>query len=297
MKLTTLLSIAAITALFTLAVADTPSNPYLEVSILSHSDSGFQETGTTGGCYLAYGAICSGSYFESDKESGIRVGGLLLDAGDLEYQLLYRFSLSKEGTQDYLVGEVYSMQLSTDGRITGGERKNIRQSIRYGEQDTLPISETRGLAVTVYRQAPRRPARTVSGQLVLISVQETNGETVAAAGNASPLSQERTFTTYFSNLHDSVYQRAQYVATIHFSKPVQSSDLPVHCAMTFERTYRIDTLYVPYSSFEPDVVYRSKYQRDIAIERDKSVQLVFPPDTPSVRGFNILDTLIIAPLE
>ncbi|MGD8922828.1 MAG: hypothetical protein PVH24_06230, partial [Candidatus Zixiibacteriota bacterium] len=124
-----------------------------------------------------------------------------------------------------------------------------------------------------------------------------NGETVAAAGNASPLSQERTFTTNFSNRHDSVYQRAQYEATIRFSKPVQLSELPVHCAVTFERTYRIDTLYVPYSSFEADVVYRSRYQRDIAIERDKSVQFVFPPDTPSVRGFDILDTLIIAPLE
>jgi hypothetical protein len=297
MKCITITCLAAITALFTLAVADTPTSPYLDVSVLSRNDSGFQETGTTGGCYLSYGAICSGSYFESDKESGIRVGGLLSEAGDLEYQLLYRFSLSKEGTQDYLVGEVYSLKLGTDGRITGGERKNIRQPIRYGEQDTLPISDTWGLAVTVYKQAPLLPARAVSGQLVLISVQEDKGETIAAAGNASRLSQERTFTTNFSNLHDSVYQRAQYEATIRFSKPVRLSDLPVHCAVTFERTYRVDTLYFPYSSFEPDVVYRSEYQRDIAIERDKSVQLVFPPDTPSVRGFDILDTLIIAPLE
>ncbi len=47
--------------------------------------------------------------------------------------------------------------------------------------------------------------------------------------------------------------------------------------------------------FSADVVYASKYTKDIEIVLGKMLKLVFPPDTPSVRGFDIEDTLIIVP--
>ena len=82
---------------------------------------------------------------------------------------------------------------------------------------------------------------------------------------------------------------------LDFSSHGDVAKEPLRGQLSFVRTYTIDTLHYAHAAFSADVVYTSHYTKDIEIVPGKMLKLIFPSDTPSVRGFDIEDTLIIVP--
>jgi hypothetical protein len=70
---------------------------------------------------------------------------------------------------------------------------------------------------------------------------------------------------------------------------------PFNTTLTFYRTYYIDIDHISMQEFSWEFMYSSLFSKQIELIPGEKLILVFPPDTPSVHGFDIEDTLILRP--
>ncbi len=313
MKAITLLLLSIVT--FGLAVADTPDRLYLRIEPIIGDSSPLAGAGIMCGCYIGLGKKCNGLFFMNDDGSGILVGTIINDlVPNPEFELLYSMTLTKEAGRDMLIGSAYAMQLSPEGEILGGRRTEIRQYLTYGEEIVLaqPVGqlgngETIFLQMTADEQKPRRVDKSAEHPITLISTQLEDGKEYSQARNwYNSVKSAYAFRAHFNSTENNgAYELLKYKVEIDvdcesdidldFSSHGDVAKEPLRGQLSFVRTYTIDTLHYPHASFSPDVVYTSKYTKEVKIVLGKMLKLVFPPDTPSVRGFDIEDTLIIVP--
>jgi hypothetical protein len=299
--------------IFSQAQADRPDLIYFQIEPMVGDKPALSESGIVGGCYIGPGKTCDGLFYINDDGSGVLVGSIINDlVSEPEFELVYSITLTKEGGRDMLVGSAYAMELSPEGEILGGRRTEIRQYFTYGEEivlaqpvGRLPGGENIFLQMSANTQKPKPVDKSGEHPITLISTQLVDNEQYSRATN----SYHRPKSTYafragFSSeekngacemLRYDVEVRMDYREGYDSATASGRSGQPVRGRLSFNRTYAIDTLNYPHASFTPDVTYVSKYTKDVDIVPGKMLKLVFPPDTPSVRGFDIEDTLIIVP--
>ena len=292
-------------AIFSVALADTSDLIYLRIEPIIGDMPPLADAGIMGGCYIGPGKECNGLFYMNDDGSGIFVGTIINDlVPDPEFELLYSITLTVEGGRDMLVGSAYAIQLSPEGEILGGRRTEIRQYLTYGEEIVLaqPVGrlsngKTIFLQMLADRKRPREDDKLAEHPITLISTQLVNGEQFSQASNwYNSLRSVHAFRAGFkSKEKNGSCELLRYDIEIDLLSTADLGREPLRGQLSFSRTYSIDTLYYSPSSFTADVVYSSKYSRDIDLVPGKMLKLIFPPDTPSVRGFNIEDTLIIVP--
>ena len=299
---------------FDLVVGSEPDRLYLRIEPRIGDRSPLADAGIMGGCYIEPGKACNGLFYMDDDGSGILVGSIINDlVPNPEFELLYSITLTKEDGRDMLVGSAYAMQLSPEGEILGGRRTEIRQYVTLGEEIVLaqPVGrvangETIFLQMSADRPTPRRADKSAEHPITLISTQLEDGKEYSQATHwYNRLGSPRRFRSGFrSRTDNSVSDLLRYDVEVDVDYDSHITNLaslavltkePIKGELSFKRTYAIDTLHHGSDEFLPDVVYTSKYTKDIAIVPGKMLKLVFPPDTPSVRGFDIEDTLIIVP--
>ena len=276
--------------------ADDSVQTYLEVSILEGHNFIYETSGASGSCCISYERACNGSYYVKGKESGINVGGIGFGGPKgADYELDYSFALARGNGQDILTGTLYVLHLSGGEAVTDGRKIWINGPVEYGKPDTIQVSDTIGVEVKVVRHAPGQFERKISGPLTLVSVQEHDGEVRSVASNSSPLSPERSFQSSFNLPSGDTLKTLEYRTTISFSEPLEGAVYPLQCIVTFKRMYLIDAQLLPGKRYEAKQVYVSNYSKSLTLQPGKISELIFPPDSPSVEGFDITDTLIISP--
>jgi hypothetical protein len=292
-------------AIFGAALADTSDLIYLRIEPIIGDTPPLADAGIISGCYIGPGKECNGLFYMNDDGSGIFVGTIINDlVPNPEFELLYSIKLTVEGGRDMLVGSAYAIQLSPEGEILSGRRTEIRQYLAYGEENVIaqPVGrlsngKTIFLQMLAERKRPKEDDKLAEHPVTLISTQLMNGEQSSQARNwYNSLGSVHSFRAGFKSKEENgSYELLRYDVEIDLSSTAERGREPLRGQLSFSRTYSIDTLYHPHSSFAADVVYSSKYSRDIDLVPGKMLKLIFPPDTPSVRGFNIEDTLIIVP--
>ncbi len=295
------------------AFAVTPDLIYLQIEPRIGNTPPLSESGTVGGCYIGPGKVCDGLFYIDDDGSGVLVGSIINDlVSNPNFELLYSITLTQEGGRDMLIGSAYAMQLSPEGEILGGRRTEIRQYFAYGEEivlaqpvGRLPSGESIFLQMSANTQKPEPIDESAQHPITLISTQLIDGEQYSQVRNwYNHLTNAYAFRTGFrSEERNGAFQVLKYEVEIRvdygegFDRWTVSdvATQPVKGRLAFSRIYAIDTLNYPHASFTPDVTYMSEYTKDVDIVPGKMLKLIFPPDTPSVRGFDIEDTLIIVP--
>ena len=295
------------------ALADTPDLIYLQIEPMIGDTPPLSDAGIVGGCYIGPGKECKGLFYMNDDGSGVFVGTIINNlVPNPNFELLYSITLTREGGRDMLVGSAYAMQLSPEGEILGGRRTEIRQYFTYGEEIVLaqPVGrlgngETIFLQMSAHIQEPRPVDKSAEHPITLISTQLVDGEQYSQVRNwYSSLRSTHAFRTGFrSEEKNGAYEVLKYEVKVEVDydrgferlPDADAGGQPDRGRLSFSRRYVIDTLNYPHASFSPDVTYVSEYKKDVDIIPGKMLKLIFPPDTPSVRGFNIEDTLIIVP--
>jgi len=298
--MTRVVSILACVALLvgSAPAADDSLQTYLEVSILEGHDFTYETSGASGSCCISYERACNGSYYVKGKESGINVGAIGFGGPKgADYELDYSLALTRGSDKDILVGALYSLQLSGGESVTGGRKIRVNSPVEYGQPDTIKVSESIGVEIRVVRHAPGQFERKSSGPLTLVSVQEYDGRVRSVASNSAPLSKERSFQSGFNLPSGDTLKTLEYRTTISFSEPLEGAVYPLQCVVTFKRMYLIDAQLLPGKRYEAKQAYVSNYSKSLTLQPGKISELIFPPDSPSVEGFEITDTLIISPPE
>jgi hypothetical protein len=311
MKAVTLLLLSIVT--FGMAVGGEPDVTYLQVDVMLGDYSTPAEAGMMSGSYIGLSKKYDGLFYMNDDGSGVYVGSIINDlVPDAGFELIYSITLNKENDQEVLVGTAYAMKLSSDGEILRGRKTPIRQALTYGKDIVLPVGEldngeTIYLKMLADREEPNRSDQHTDAPITLISTQLLKGKQWGQARNwCDQLVRGQTFRTGFSSKEkNGHYEFLKYEIEIEvdceidigidFSSDADLVKEPLRGQLSFIRRYTIDTLHYARASFSPDVVYTSQYTKDIEIAPGKMLKLIFPPDTPSVRGFDIEDTLIIVP--
>jgi hypothetical protein len=297
----------------TQVLANTPDLIYLQIEPRIGGAPPLSEAGIIGGCYIGPGKVCDGLFYINDDGSGVLVGSIINDlVSNPDFELLYSMTLTQEDGRDMLVGSAYAMQLSPEGEILGGHRTAIRQYFTYGEEivlaqpvGRLPGGENIFLQMSANTQQPKPVDKSAEYPITLISTQLVDDEQYSQVKNwYNHLTNAYAFRTGFrSKEKNGAYEVLKYEVEIkvdygegfdHWTVSDFATQ-PVKGRLAFSRTYAIDTLNYPHASFAPDVTYMSEYTKDVDIIPGKMLKLIFPPDTPSVRGFDIEDTLIIVP--
>ncbi len=308
------MSLVLLTVLATgTAYGGEPDAMYLQIDLMVGNRAVLADAGMMGGCYIRPGKDCKGLFYWSDDGSGVLVGSLINDlVPKPNFELLYSMTLTKEAGRDVLVGTAYAMQLSDEGEILGGRRTRIRQYLAPGEEIVLaqPVGrlgsgESIFLQISGERQKPEPADKSAEHPVTLISTQLQDGEECSQTRNWYSRPRDTyAFRTGFSlNEKNGAYEFLKYEVHVRLNYDDGSgwptgddaAGEPVKGRLSFDRKYIIDTLHYRHASFSPDVVYESGFKKDIEIVPGKMLKLIFPPDTPSVRGFDIEDTLIIVP--
>jgi hypothetical protein len=184
--------------------------------------------------------------------------------------------------------------------MSAWKEEMIDTPIALGKQVTFKIgSLTDGrrvvMQVTASTKGPDLQERLGDNEVTLISTQLLEGKQYSRALSGRKYFADGVqFLNHFNLPQaDKRELRMMYSAYVLGIPDSISGSTPCH--LTFKRMYTMQ----PSGREQEGVVtpdnYSSQYFRDIVLEPGKEIRLIFPADTPSVQGFDIVDTLILAP--
>lgn len=262
---------------------------------------------STGGQWITPGEYSEmyarGVFWGADSSSGVSVGGIInRHDEELFFELPFELTVYPSPECLLLFGQAYLLNYREGGKVISGQRTAIEQPVQLGEPTLIPVgvlSDGIGvsLKVMVSEEGGVMPGACLTYPVQLVTVQWYEGEvrTRHGAGRVVAAESSPVKTTFSIPKDGSGAEVAKYSAAITFGQALDEIDGRTPVRLDFVREYRIDTLLYPQTEFTEDVVYTSSYVRYLRLKPGDMYRVIIPPDTPSVRGFNIEDTLIIVP--
>ncbi len=184
--------------------------------------------------------------------------------------------------------------------MSAWKEEMIDTPIALGKPVTIRIGDlTDGrrvvMQVTASTKGPDFQERLGDNEVTLISTQLLEGKQYSRALSGRKYFADGVqFLNHF-NLPQADKRELRMVYSVYVWGVPDSITGSIPCHLTFKRMYTMQ----PSGREQEGVVapdnYSSQYFRDIVLEPGKEMRLIFPADTPSVRGFDIVDTLILAP--
>lgn len=295
------------------AIAGGPERIYVRVIPKLGNGSDMLDAGMTGGCYVRYGEECKGLFFFGDNGSGMRMGTLRdEELQGKRFEMLYSLTRTQKDNRDVLVGTVYAMQIDDKEDIISGKRTEFEQPIDPKDENVLahPVGkldtgENVLLQIETSAAAPMADDSAGRFPVVLVSTQLENGKQCSQVKNRDANFGNRfAFRGSFTRpgRNDS-QEELQYQIAVQIKSALDlatwaataSPGQTVDGQLDFQRQYAVNVTNKGGSPVLERMAYQSQYTKAITLVAGQKLTLVFPPDTPSVHGFNIEDTLIIAP--
>ena len=235
-------------------------------------------------------------YYKTDN-NGVGISGGSYVDDDVTFEMPYSLRIIKYPDRMILSG-VFRGYNVNGNKITSGIRKVIYEDIEYDKPIYVHIapsendSETK-ITITLYKKELKSKV-VFNGPISLITNLLNNS--VCKSHTQGVISEKVEFLTRDGkNREDGYFESAKIISKILLPNYPKNLDEPFQTELTFRRIYKIDTLYVSEREFSVDVTYSSEYKEKVELIPGKMLMLVFPADTPSVRGFDRVDTLYIRP--
>jgi hypothetical protein len=264
------------------------------------------------GCYLSPGQECRGVFSLDDNGLRSRVGSITTDVRPAPgLEIVYGITWQTESDRAQFVGTVYTMQIDSEGTILRGHKTEIRHNLPDNDEivmaqpvGTTSDGKTIALQISANRKGEQHLSKTYGHLITLISTQLGAGEDEKSLVNwyNQPDGTYRFRSNFKSEHGDTcnvlmydVEVKIDYGADLAHLSSLDASTLPVSGRLHFNRKYMVHTQSCKGQSFSANASYVSGYEKEVTFRPGETLKLVFPPDSPSVRGFAIEDTLVIFP--
>jgi len=276
-------------------------NLYMKIDLMKGSTSNFERANASAGCRITPGGTCDGLFWISENESGVTSGGLTADIGKPAAEFIYQFGVRRLEKHYQIAGTVFNLFIKANGDVEGGKQHYIEKTIMLDKQMLVETGEDRDgnpylFSITVSETPiPATTDETWNGsKIVLLSRQMVDGHSWSVTKNSrNALEGTTRFNVTFSSPpNESANKELKYQCVIEFSDLPTKIDRPFNSTVNIERRYNVRKRGLM-SSSSSDLL--SRYSKAVVLRPGKLTELVIPPDTPSVDGFNILDTLRIFP--
>lgn len=276
---------------------------HLHLRLVAADGSPLDGQTVEGGRTLWSGDEMTGVVYFGGNGLGMLVNSVLMSVGDIDWEVNYALLFDVGKTDTTLVGSLRFLRYSPEGDVVGGRKIDVKQSLHMNHRILIPLGyefEGKPLALAI-ELMEKSPIAAKSDQGGLASPLFLSSTQLIGEGTGGSYSYElyrlkdtNEIQAEFSlNLPDGTFECLKYEVSMTLSPPVGDQNDYGQTRLIYSRKYIIDTMCVEFESFGPDVTYNSSYEKDVVLDPGGVIQLVFPPDTPSVRGFDIEDTLIV----
>jgi hypothetical protein len=275
---------------------------YIQIEYLEEKDGSLQHAGASSGYTIQLGHECHGVYYLGTSESGVYSGLTTSNPAEVVFEMLFSLSLIREYGAISLCGRVYTMNLDSGGTIVSGKRTPIASKIQFDSPvvvETGTFADGRKAAMNILvsdkKPVPERPE--IASGIELITTLLVDGKGYTTSTNSCSILKD-TFvvnTAFGRTSSNGDPQYSTYEVRIQLGPTNTGGGALTSRRLVLDRRYVIDTSSFYGQEFDSDLVYTSQYIKDIEYRKGRVVRLVFPPDSPSVLGFDIEDTLTIVP--
>lgn len=285
---------------------------YVQVTPIVNGSQVIGGSSAASGCYLSPGQECRGVFSFEDDGFGAHVGSITTDVKpEPLFEIVYGITWQVESDRERFVGTVYNIRLDSTGAIIGGKKTEIRYDLPDNDKivmaqpvGTTPDGKTIALQISADRKGEQHFTKTYGHLMTLISTQLGAGENGKSLVNwyNQPDGTYR-FRSNFKSEHGDTCDLLQYDVEVKIDydaglanmSSLESSTLPISGLLHFNRSYKVHTQSCEGHAFSANASYTSGYEKQVTFRPGETLKLVFPPDSPSVRGFAIEDTLVILP--
>jgi len=275
---------------------------HVKFAIVLDSPSDYFTGQATGGMWIEPGDEAAATFYGSDSSTGVTTGMILRESGELRFELPIAATFYRSPERLLLVGNACLINLSNGADIASGHRVEFKRTITLDSPALIPVGNFPdgvgvGVEITVSTEPKVHRSQLTRG-LQVITVQTWNGvvQSVASSGRVispHPDTIDNTFSLS-GPLPDS-RRVLKYSGIVSFSQDIAKLQATTPITLTFVRKYAIDTLHYAATPFAATEFLTSKNSRVVTVTPGEVLKVVIPPDTPSVGGFDITDTLIVVP--
>ncbi len=239
-------------------------------------------------------------YYKTD-EIGVGISdGSYADEDEVFFEMPCYLRLTKFPDRILLSGilRAYKLEGST---IVSGSRNVIYQDIFYNKEIKLRVKPSEdakevGINIMLVKEKPISVYK-FNGPISLRTRTIIDGKYASMNRNTNGAISEQTVfhTSIGKKRDDGYYEKVSLLTEILLPNYPEKLETAMLTELIFKRIYKVDTLISSEKEFTADITYISEYKKKVELIPGETLLLVFPSDTPSVRGFNRVDTLVIKP--
>ena len=295
--------IVAVWMVLAYAQANAVSAPrYLQVSISDENDAGNPVCAASLVFDMTQEQLYNGVYYIAQNSCGITADAAGYRQGGMKFELVFnlRSMTNEQGT--WLSGSSYALNYSEGKEAGRGEKTSVEKKLTLGQKALVcsyALEDGREVVMYVSTSVECPPSNADCGEnaVKLVSTALSRSKAYSRASSVRKLlaeSMEFRSALETAGVGDDS-PKLDYQVLVQIPGAMKALKEATPCQVVFQRAYRITSRQKQGSGNQVAVNYTSKNTKDVVLEPGKELRLVFPPDTPSVDGFDIEDTLIIVP--
>lgn len=282
------------------AFAATPH--YLQISVSGLNDSGEPVCPVSLVYDISQEQLLNGAYYIADSSCGITADAAANQPGGLKFEIAYNMRIKADNQGTWLSASAYALNYSEGQKRGLGEKTTVEKALMIDKKTLigsfgLQDGRDAQLFATLLEDCPQNNTDCGENAVTLITTVSSNGKSFAHKTQVRKLMAE---TLNFQSEIKSEgaggkVSQLRYAARVQIQGCTKALTEPTQCQVVFQRSYQIISSQTNGTNSQAAVNYTSQNMQEVTLEPGKELRLVFPPDQPSVEGFDIEDTLVINP--
>jgi len=275
---------------------------YLQISVSGLNDSQDPVCPVSLVYDLNQEQLINGEYYIADSSCGITADAAAYRPSGLKFEIAYNMKTHVDDQGTWLSASAYALNYAGGQKRGSGEKTSVEKALvlekktlvgSFGLQDGRDVQ----LFVTLHDNCPRNSTDCGENAVTLTTSVSSHGKSFAQKTQVRKLLAEAmNFQSVVrSTGTDGKVLTLKYATKVRIPGCIAAIKEPARCQVTFQRSYQITTSQTNGINSQAAVSYSSQNMQEVVLEPGKELRLVFPPDEPSVEGFDIEDTLVINP--
>jgi hypothetical protein len=275
---------------------------YLQISVSGLNDSREPVCPVSLVYDISQEQILNGAYYIADSSCGITTDAAAFQPSGLEFEIAYNMKIQVDDQGTWLSGSAYALNYFGGKKRGFSERTSVEKALvkekktlvgSFGLQDGRDVQ----LFVTLFDNCPHNNTDCGKNAVTLITSVSSHGKSFAHKTQVRKLLAE---TMDFQSVIkpdglEGKESTLRYATRVKIPDCIEALKKPTQCQVVFQRSYQITSSQTNGTNSQTAVSYSSQNTQGVVLEPGKELRLVFPPDKPSVEGFDIEDTLVIIP--
>lgn len=275
---------------------------YLHVTVSGENDESKPVCSASLGFDLLDERQQGGVYYIAGNSCGITSEASRYQLDGLEFELVFNFQILGSGDYYLLAGATRALNYRGGSGPGRAERSSIEKQIPIGvkvpiSSFSLPDGRQVTISVKLAETLPTDCPDCKQSAVSLRSVFSRNGNVFSSARVGKKfLAEAMEFHSSFeADAAGAGSPQFLYQVLVQIPNALDALTQPTETQVTLQRIYQFSSSHRSDPKNQTEGRFSSRITRAITLEPGKELRLVIPPDTPSLGGFEILDTLIILP--